>query len=107
MDSHEEDTFGRLNEAPEYPKSVYLSSLLLFFGANFMFHQNCFRKTGSRPQFAAFMFVNAFTSYQVSEMSNMGYLYREAIVFNNTREMNHRTEMNDLIRAKMLGVRMI
>ena len=98
MDKHEEEEFGRLNAAPEYPKGVYLTTLMLFFGANFMFHQNVFRRVGSRPQFAAFMFVNAFTSYQLSEMSNIHYTYREAIILNNTQEINHRANINDLLR---------
>ena len=61
--TEQSDNGGRLTIAPEYPKTVYFESLVMFFGANFLFHQNVFRRMGSRPQFAAFMFVNAFASY--------------------------------------------
>ena len=62
MDSVEGEE-GRLRIAPVYPKMVYLESMMVFFGANFLFHQNVFRRVGSRLQFAAFMGINAFTSF--------------------------------------------
>jgi len=58
-----ETSQSRLTATTPYPKMVYFESLVIFFGANFLFHQNVFRKVGSRPQFALFMFVNAFTSF--------------------------------------------
>ena len=97
---------SRLNIAAPYPKAVYLESLMVFFGANFLFHQNVFRRVGSRPQFAAFMVVNAFTSLQVAEISNMTYLRRCATIYNNTKEMEHRAEVNAVVRTRMLNQRL-
>lgn len=57
---------SRLVHNTEFPKLVYLESLLIFFGANFLYHQNVFRANQSRPQFALFLAVNLFTSYQLA-----------------------------------------
>ena len=58
-----ETTDSRLVDVSPYPRMVYAETLVFFFGANFMFHQNVFRRVGNKPQFAAFMLVNAFTSF--------------------------------------------
>ena len=105
MEKTESDNGGRLTIAPEHPKSVYFEAAVLFFGANFLFHQNVFRRVGSRQQFAAFMLVNAFASYQIAECSNITYLRRQAILLNNTREIEHRSKVNELIRSKLINAR--
>ena len=64
-------TESRIEAGPRYPPMVYLESAMIFFGANFLFHQNVFRRSGNRAHFAAFMFVNAFTSYNIAEALNM------------------------------------
>jgi hypothetical protein len=81
----------RMHIANPYPKSVYIQSLAIFFGANYLFHQNVFRRSGSRPQFAAFMLVNVFTSLQIAEACNWGYARRTATIFDNTKEIEHRS----------------
>jgi hypothetical protein len=92
---------SRLQKTGDFPSSVYLESLVIFFGANFLFHQNVFRKQGSRPQFALFMLVNAFTSYQIADAANLASLNRYAIIYNNTREIEHRAALNQKLRAKL------
>ena len=63
---------SRLVELKPYPMAAYIESLAIFFGANFLYHQNVFRRTNSRAHFAAFMAVNAFTSFQLAEATNVG-----------------------------------
>ncbi len=53
----------RVVENPVYPKIVFLETLGIFFGANFIYHQNVFRRTNNRLQFASFLVINAFTSW--------------------------------------------
>ena len=106
MERIEPKNEGRLRIADEYPKTVYFETMVLFFGSNFLFHQNVFRRAGSRPQFAMFMLVNAFTSLQIAECCNYQYLRRQATLLNNTREMDHRANLNGIIRTNMLNARM-
>jgi hypothetical protein len=96
----------RLHVANPYPKLCYVQSLGVFFGANYLFHQQVFRRVGSRPQFAAFMLVNAFTSMQVSECFNYSYAKRTATIYDNTKEIEHRSVINHLVRTKMLNQRL-
>ena len=42
------ESTSRLVQASEYPKIVYLESLLIFFGANFLYHQNVFRQNKNK-----------------------------------------------------------
>ena len=69
---------------------------------NYLFHHKVFRRNGSRPQFAAFMLVNAFTSWQLAECANMASLVRYSYVLENTKEMEHRALMTQRLRQKML-----
>ena len=55
----------------EFPKIVYLESLLFFFGANYLYHQNIFRANQRKSNFLAFVLVNLFTSYQLAEATNI------------------------------------
>ena len=96
----------RLNIANPYPKLCYVQSLGVFFGANYLFHQHVFRRTGNRSQFAVFMLVNAFTAIQVGEAFNYSYAKRTATIYDNTRELDHRSTVNHLVRTKMLNQRM-
>jgi hypothetical protein len=43
-----------------------------------------FRANQNRLQFAAFLFVNAFTSYQLAEATNIGVSRYYAALYNNT-----------------------
>ena len=54
---------SRVVAITEYPKMVYAEALVFFFGANFLFHQNVFRRSNDKFHFAGFMLVNAFTSF--------------------------------------------
>ena len=63
-------TESRMSPSTGYPPMVYLETALIFFGANFLFHQNVFRRSGNRMHFAAFMAVNAFTSFNIAEACN-------------------------------------
>lgn len=77
---------SRLVRGLVYPKIAYLECLTLFFGANFIYHQNVYRQNWNRPQFAAFLLVNLFTSYQVTEATNMEVARYYAAIYNNTLE---------------------
>jgi hypothetical protein len=77
---------SRLVRTSEYPKIVYLESLLFFFGANFLYHQHVFRANQGRFQFGAFLLVNLFTSYQLAEATNLSATRYYAAIYNNTLE---------------------
>lgn len=85
---------SRIIKGAEYPKIVYLEGLLFFFGANFLYHQNVFRANQNRLQFAAFLAVNAFTSFQLAEATNVGASRYYAALYNNTQEYQHRAQLN-------------
>jgi hypothetical protein len=57
------NTESRLVDTPAESPMVYIETLGLFMGANFMFHHKVFRNVGSRPQFLTFMIVNSLASY--------------------------------------------
>ena len=76
----------RLVRGVIYPKMVYLEGLILYFGANFIYHQNVFRQNLNKPQFAAFLLVNLFTSYHLTEAVNFDCARYYAAIFNNTKE---------------------
>ena len=91
----------RLVVSPKYPHLVYLESAMIFFGANFLFHQNVFRRSGNRAQFAAFLFVNAFTSFTISECMSSEACQYHASAFNNMMELEHRAKMTEQLRLNM------
>eukprot|EP00347_Sterkiella_histriomuscorum_P023913 403332953 len=86
-----------------YPKIAYLECLTLFFGANFIYHQNVYRQNWNRPQFAAFLLVNLFTSFQLTEATNMEVARYYASIYNNTLEFQHRAQVNQRLRLKLFG----
>ena len=90
-------------EVTEYPKSVYLEATILFFGSNFVYHMAIHRSRGSFPHFAAFMVVNAFTSYQLAECMNMGAIRHYAARFQNLREVQHRNKLTEQLRLKIIN----
>ena len=92
---------SRIENTPAYPPLVYLETALIFFGANFLFHQNVFRRSGNRAHFAAFMAVNAFTSFNISEAASLQAARHHASAFNNTMEMEHRANMQEKLRLKL------
>ena len=102
-----ETTDSRIEVTPKYPPIVYLESAMIFFGANFLFHQNVFRRAGNRVQFAVFMGVNAFTSYQIAECMNEQAARYHASAFNNTMELEHRANMNEKLRLRMFKPRTV
>jgi len=91
----------RLFKTDAFPGFVYVESVAIFFFANFMFHQNVFRISGSRPQFAAFMLVNAFTSFQLAQAFNPSVIKWYSTIYENTKEMEHRAKLNEMLRSKM------
>merc|ERR1712166_789979 len=93
---------SRMQQTCTQPKNVYFEAAMVFLGSNFVFHHKVFRRNGSRPQFAAFMLVNAFTSYQLVECMDMGSMHRYANIMENTKEMEHRALMNEKLRQRML-----
>jgi hypothetical protein len=99
----EQQQESRLVSQMEYPKIVYLEGLLFFFGANFLYHQNVFRANQNRLQFLGFLLVNAFTSYQLAEATNIGVSRHYAAAYNNTLEYQHRAALNAKLRIKLFG----
>ena len=93
----------RLVRGVEYPKIVYLEGLLFFFGANFLYHQHVFRANQNRLQFLGFLLVNAFTSTQLAEATNIGAARYYAAAYNNTVEYQHRARINQRLRLKLFG----
>ena len=85
---------SRLVEVPEMPKSVYLETLGVFLLGNFIFHRMVFRIKPNNPQFAAFIVVNAFTSFMLSQGLNNGVTARNAAIVNNVKEHEHQLKMN-------------
>ncbi len=100
-----EATESRIEVTPKYPPIVYLESLMLFFGANFLFHQNVFRRSGNRAHFIAFMVVNGFTSYNICEALSRDAARYHASAFNNTLELEHRADMQEKLRLRMFRPR--
>ena len=92
---------SRIVACPPYPPIVYLESMLIFFGANFLFHRNVFRRSGNRAQFAAFMAVNAFTSFNIAEAMSPQAAAYHASAFNNTIELEHRANVYEKLRLKL------
>mmetsp|Transcript_39666 Transcript_39666/g.60763 ORF Transcript_39666/g.60763 Transcript_39666/m.60763 type:complete len:110 (+) Transcript_39666:7-336(+) len=67
-----------------YPSFAYAEMVGVFFGANFMYHFNVFRRNRNPGTFIAFMLVNAFTSYNLVEFANPGVQRFYAAAYNNT-----------------------
>ena len=99
----EATTDSRLVRGIEYPKIVYLEGLLFFFGANFLYHQHVFRANQNRLQFAGFLLVNIFTSYQLAEATNISVTKYYAAIYNNTKEFQHRAMLNQKLRLRLFG----
>ncbi len=78
---------------------------MIFFGANFLFHQNVFRANQNRLQFGGFLLANLFTSYQIAEATNVGATRYYAALYNNTIEFQHRAQLNQKLRLKLFGAR--
>jgi hypothetical protein len=94
---------SRMIRNVEYPKIVYLEGLIFFFGANFLYHQNVFRANQNRLQFTGFLLVNLFTSYHLAEATNIGVSRYYAALYNNTKELQHRAQVNQRLRLKLFG----
>ena len=97
---------SRMIEGTDYPRSIYAQMLVVFFGANLMYHKNIFRMNGNRPQFFMFMLANAFTSYQLAELTSLSVIDRDAAAFNNTLEIQHRAALNERLRLNMMRNKM-
>ena len=51
--------------------------------------------------FAAFMAVNAFTSFNIAEACNWQATRYHAAAFNNTEELEHRSDMQEKLRKSL------
>lgn len=98
-----EATESRIVRDMDYPKIVYLEGLVFFFGANFFYHQHVFRANQNRLQFAGFLLVNLFTSFQLAEATNTAATKYYAAIYNNTKEYQHRALVNQRLRTKLFG----
>ena len=57
------DKSSRLEDDLNYPPSVFIQTLGVFLGANYMYHRHAFRKNNCKMSFVLFLGVNLFTSY--------------------------------------------
>ena len=94
-------TESRLELSPGYPPIVYLETAMIFFGANFLFHQNVFRRSANRAHFAGFMLVNLCTSFHIAESFNLQAARYYAAAYNNTVEVVHRADMHEKLRKQL------
>ena len=94
---------SRLISEPTYPKDVYVESVALFLGANYLYHRNVFRRSNNKWAFSAFLLVNAFTSYNLVEVINPRSLNYYAALYNNDQEYKHRAKLQEKLRLKILG----
>ena len=94
---------SRLEATPNYPILVYMEAFMIFSGANFLFHQNVFRRKGNRFQFGAFMMVNIFTSFTIAETMSQDAIAYYANCYNNSKEVAHRAKVQELLRLKMFS----
>lgn len=92
---------SRLVKSLTYPKIVYLEGLIMYFGANYIYHQSIFRYNQNKLQFAGFLLVNLFTSLQLAEATNVGVAKYYAAIYNNTKEFQHRSAMNQRLRERL------
>lgn len=94
---------SRMVRNVRYPKLAYLECLTLFFGSNFLYHQNVYRQNWNRPQFALFLLVNLFTSYQITEATNIEVSRYYAALYNNTLEFDHRAQITQKLRLRLFN----
>jgi hypothetical protein len=99
------DDKQRMEEAPVYPKAVYLETLFLWMGGNFIYHQRVFRQNQMRVGFTLFMLVNLWTSQQVAEAFNPYVHQHIAAALNNLDETEHRKKMTETYRRSVLTPR--
>ena len=88
------DSESRIVRNAVYPKIVYLEALLMFFGANYIYHQQVFRRNNNKYQFLGFILANIFTSYNFAEATNLGVARYYAALYNNTMEIEHRAKLS-------------
>ena len=93
----------RFHDDIAYPKSVYFEMVATFLFGNFVYHKNVFRRNGNKLNFGIFLFVNAFTSYNLCEMLNANVLRYNAAIYNNTVEFEHKVKLNAQLRKTLFG----
>ena len=94
---------SRIAENISYPKTAYLEMALVFFGANFVYHRNIFRRNLSKFGFVTFMLINAFTSWNIVEAFNPSVIRYYTAAFNNTFEMQHKAAKSQYLKNKIFG----
>ena len=94
---------SRFHDNIEYPSLVYIEMTACFFGANFVYHKNIFRRNQNKLSFAAFLLVNAFTSFHICEATNPSVARYYAALYNNKLEYDHRARLNYILRNKLFG----
>ena len=102
-----EPSESRIVELPNYPNFAFIETLALYLGTNAAFYNQFFRRNGDRRQFAAFLIVNAFTSFQLVEITNPKVLRHYAGFMNNVAEMEHRRQMTESLRKNLTKKRFV
>ena len=94
---------SRFADGVAYPQTAYAEMAIVWFGANFLYHRNVFRRDLSKMGFGAFLLINAFTSFHVVESFNPAVIRYYAAAYNNTLEYQHRAIKNQVLRKKIFG----
>ena len=94
---------SRFADGVAYPQTAYAEMAIVFFGANFLYHRNVFRRDLSKMGFGAFLAINAFTSYMAVEALNPAVARYYAAAYNNTLEYQHRAIKSQYLRKKLFG----
>ena len=94
---------SRLADSAGYPTTAYAEMAIVFFGANFLYHRNVFRRDLSKLGFGAFLLINAYTSYNLVEALNPSVIRYYAAAYNNTIEYQHRSVKGHFLRTKVFG----
>ena len=96
-----EPSESRIVPLPLYPSSVYFQTAVYYLATNLGFYHFVFRRTADRRQFAAFMLVNVFTSFNLAELTNPRSIKHYAAFLNNTQELEHRRQLTEKLRKNL------
>ena len=98
-----DESAARFHDGVSYPTLAYLEMTALFFGGNFVYHKNIFRRNNNKFAFGGFLLINVFTSYAITEATNPNVARYYAAAYNNTLELEHKKTLNAILRKKIFG----
>ena len=80
---------SRYHDSISYPKLAYAEMAVMFFGANFVYHRNVFRRNQLKLPFFGFLLINGFTAWSLTEATNPAVAKYYAAAYNNQMESEH------------------